>query len=93
MVTYINNKKLDTFYGEATITGATEEEYFEKADLSQVEDIDWVKSYFKTDLNPIKVEEGTIFVLVDQWWRGTDSKDFGLLPVERIQGKVLGYSR
>ncbi|WP_391201438.1 signal peptidase I [Psychrobacillus sp. L4] len=90
---YINNKRLDTFYGEATMTGSTEEEYFRKADLSRIEDIEWVKSYFKTDLNPIKVDEGTVFVLVDQWWRGTDSKDFGLLPIERIEGKVLGYSK
>jgi len=90
---YINHDRLDTFYGEATKTGATEEEYFENADLSGVADIDGVKRYFKTEMNPITVEEGTVFVLVDQWWRGTDSKDFGLLPVERIQGTVLGYSK
>lgn len=90
---YINNKRLNSFYGEATMTGATEEEYFEKADQSRVEDIDLVKSYFKTNMDPIKVDDGTVFVLVDQWWRGTDSKDFGLLPDERIQGRVLGYSR
>jgi len=90
---YINHEKLDTFYGEATKTGATEEEYFEHADLSGVEDIDAVKRYFKTEMNPVHVEEGTVFVLVDQWWRGTDSKDFGLLPVDRIQGTVLGYSK
>ena len=27
------------------------------------------------------------------WWRGTDSIDFGLLPVENIQGIVLGYKK
>lgn len=90
---YINHEKLDTFYGEATKTGATEEEYFEHADLSGVEDVNGVKRYFKTEMNPVQVEEGTVFVLVDQWWRGTDSKDFGLLPIERIQGTVLGYSK
>ena len=90
---YINHERLDTFYGEATKTGATEEEYFEHADLSRIEDVDGVKKYFKTEMNPVQVEEGTVFVLVDHWWRGTDSKDFGLLPVERIQGTVLGYSK
>lgn len=89
---YINNHRLDTFYGEATKMGETEEEFFENADLDRIENINWWKSYFKTEMNPVVVEEGTVFVLVDQWWRGTDSKDFGLLPVERIQGKVLGYS-
>nr|WP_272508351.1 signal peptidase I [Paenisporosarcina quisquiliarum] len=90
---YINNNRLDTFYGEATRTGLTEEEYFENNDLSGVVDVESVKRYFKTEMNPIQVKEGTVFVLVDQWWRGTDSKDFGLLPVERIQGTVLGYSK
>lgn len=90
---YINHEKLDTFYGEATVRGATEEKYFEHADLSRIEDVDGLKSYFKTEMNPVHVEEGTVFVLVDHWWRGTDSKDFGLLPVERIQGTVLGYSK
>ena len=90
---YINNERLDTFYGEATMTGATEEEYFENNDLSGVVDVDSVKRYFKTEMNPIQVEEGTVFVLVDQWWRGTDSKDIGLLPVKRIHGTVLGYSK
>jgi signal peptidase I len=90
---YINHEKLDTFYGEATRTGATEEEYFKHADLSNVEDIEGVKQYFKTEMNPVVVKEDTVFVLVDQWVRGIDSKDFGLLPVERIQGTVLGYSK
>lgn len=90
---YINNDRLDTFYGEATRTGATEEEYFKNNDLSGVVDVASVKRYFKTEMNPIQVEVGTVFVLVDQWWRGTDSKDFGVLPVERIQGTVLGYSK
>lgn len=90
---YINHARLDTFYGEATKTGATEEEYFENTDLSHIADVEEVKRYFKTEMNPITVEKGTVFVLVDQWWRGTDSKNFGLLPVERIQGTVLGYSK
>ena len=90
---YINNDRLESFYGEATRTGLTEEEYFENNDLSGVVDVESVKRYFKTEMDPIQVKEGTVFVLVDQWWRGTDSKDFGLLPVERIQGTVLGYSK
>lgn len=44
-------------------------------------------------MNPIKVEENTVFVLVDMWLRGSDSKDFGLLPLENVKGKVLGYKK
>lgn len=90
---YINNHRLDTFYGEATQRGLTEEEFFKRTDLDRYEDIDWWKVYFKREMDPVVVKEGTVFVLVDHWARGTDSKDFGLLPVERIQGKVLGYAK
>lgn len=92
-VVYINNQQLDTFYGEATIFGMGEDQYFQNADLSRLESIESTRTYFNTNMEPIQVEEGTVFVLVDAWWRGTDSKDFGLLPVERIQGKVLGYQK
>jgi len=90
---YINNHRLDTFYGEATELGLTEEEFFQRTDLDRYENIDSWKAYFKREMDPVVVKKGTVFVLVDQWWRGTDSKDFGLLPVERIQGKVLGYAK
>ena len=89
---YINDKKLDTFYGVATSLGLTKEEYFETAGLNNINKEEMEK-YFNTSMEPMKVEENTVFVLVDMWWRGTDSKDFGLLPVENIQGKVLGYKK
>lgn len=59
---------------------------------SNIEDEQAIWDYFEMDMEPIEVEENTVFVLVDQWWRGVDSKDFGLLPLDRIEGKVLGYS-
>lgn len=88
---YIDGKKLDTFYGYAASNGMNEEEYFANVPPeNRVNDEQW-REYFATSMEPIKVEEGAVFVLIDNWWRGFDSKDFGLLPVERIQGKVLGY--
>ncbi|MDI2588536.1 hypothetical protein OR571_15790 [Psychrobacillus sp. NEAU-3TGS] len=44
-------------------------------------------------MNPVEVRENKIFVLVDQWWRGTDSRDFGVLPMEEGEGKVVGYKK
>ena len=89
---YINNKELDTFYGVASSLGLKKEEYFETVNLNNVNKVEMEK-YFNTSMEPIKVEENTVFVLVDMWWRGTDSKDFGLLPEENIHGKVLGYKK
>ena len=89
---YINDEKLDTFYGVATSLGLTKEEYFETINLKNINKEE-MENYFNTSMEPIKVEDNAVFVLVDMWWRGTDSKDFGLLPEENIQGKVLGYKK
>lgn len=90
---YIDEQVLDTFYGRAVMHGMDEETYFEKMNPSNIVDEQSSRDYFNTNMEPIIVEEDTVFVLVDQWWRGTDSKNFGLLPLERVQGKVLGYSK
>ncbi|WP_052131395.1 signal peptidase I [Planococcus sp. CAU13] len=108
---YIDNRKLDTFYGVATDRGFEKDEYFEMAErnyeegtwtkdeeVSQKELITWVnmdakKEYFATSMEPVKVSDEAIFVLVDQWWRGTDSRDFGEISLEAVEGKVLGYAK
>ncbi|WP_062109974.1 signal peptidase I [Bacillus niameyensis] len=91
---YIDGKKLDTFYGTATVRGKREDEYFESIkDADHWVNIPSMKEYFKTTMDPVTVEEGTIFVLVDHWWRGFDSRDFGLISVDAVQGKVLGYKK
>lgn len=108
---YIDDKKLDTFYGAATSLGLSKDEYFKMVEqnveegtlttdieVSEEEQISWVnvdsmKEYFATSMEPVKVSNEAVFVLVDQWWRGTDSRDFGELPLEAIEGKVLGYAK
>ena len=108
---YVDDKKLDTFYGVATDRGLNKVEYFEMAEknidegtwttdeeVSKEELITWVnmdakKEYFATSMVPVKVSNEAVFVLVDLWWRGTDSKDFGELSLEVVKGKVLGYAK
>jgi signal peptidase I len=90
---FIDHKKLESFYSKATVRGMGEEEYFEKMDPSTIENEESMRSYFATNMKSVKVEENTVFVLVDQWWRGTDSRDFGVLPIDMIKGKVLGYKK
>lgn len=90
---FIDNKKLETFYSKATARGMGEEAYFEKMDPSNIGNEESMRSYFATNMKSVKVEENTVFVLVDQWWRGIDSRDFGGLPMDTIKGKVLGYKK
>lgn len=106
---YVDDKKLDTFYGVATDRGLAKDEYFEMIEqrieegsmtadeeVSKKELIGWVdldakKEDFATSMDPVKVSDEAIFVLVDLWWRGIDSRDFGELSLEAVEGKVLGY--
>jgi signal peptidase I len=90
---FIDFKKLDTFYSKATVRGMGEEEYFEKKKrVNRVEDASW-RTYFSTNMKSVRVTEDKVFVLVDHWWRGTDSRDFGLLSIKSVEGKVLGYKK
>lgn len=88
---WINGKKLDTFYGEATMHGLNEESYFEKISSENVENEESIRSSFNIDMKEIKIKENELFILVDQWWRGTDSRTYGPLSQDAILGIVLGY--
>ncbi|MHA6259047.1 signal peptidase I [Sporosarcina sp. CAU 1771] len=88
---YIDNQLLDTFYGKATMHGLGEEEYFKAVDSIVIEDEQGTRDYFNTNMDDVTVQENTVFVLVDQWWRGIDSRDYGTLPIEQIKGIVIGY--
>jgi signal peptidase I len=88
---FIDGKVLETFYAKATILGMDEEVYFSKKDTSKIVSLESTKEYFATNMDPVKVIEDTVFVLVDQWWRGTDSREFGVLPLDSVEGQVLGY--
>ena len=87
---YINNKKLDTFYGFATVRGLAKEEYFEKVSPENRNGYSMLDHY-NTTTEPVYVNEGTLFILVDHWWRGTDSRNYGPIPLEKVKGKIIGY--
>lgn len=108
---YVDDKKLDAFYGVATDKGLEKDEYFKMAEqniedgtwttdakVSEKERITWVnmdakEENFNTTMEPVKVSNEAVFVLVDQWWRGIDSREFGELPLKDVEGKVLGYAK
>jgi len=65
---YIDNKPLNTFYGVATSFGLTKDNYFKKMDKENYNK-ERMKDFFNTSMKPVLAEEGTVFVLVDTWWR------------------------
>ncbi|MFS0689675.1 signal peptidase I [Sporosarcina sp. 179-K 8C2 HS] len=87
---YIDGKMLDTFYGKATRRGAGEEEYFNTVPSSVYRDEKGIRDYFNMNMAAVTVEENTVFILVDQWWRGYDSREYGPLPIGEIEGIITG---
>lgn len=90
---WINERKLSAFYSEATMHGLTEEAYFEKVNANNIADEEMTRKYFSTSMSPVTLGKNEVFVLVDQWWRGIDSKDHGPLQTEQIIGLVKGYAQ
>lgn len=88
---FVNNQKLDTFYGKATIRGLDEKQYFEQTNPENIANKQLIEEYFKTSIEPIVVEDNTVFVLADNWLRGVDSRMFGLAHMEDINGIILGH--
>ncbi|MBD7983769.1 hypothetical protein H9649_04185 [Sporosarcina sp. Sa2YVA2] len=87
---FIDGKMLDTFYGKATTRGFGEEEYFEVTPSSAIADEQATRAYFNMDMPAENVEVNTVFILVDQWWRGYDSREYGPLPIGEIEGVITG---
>lgn len=85
---YIDDRKLDYFYSKALKTGLDEKRYFERSN----EDRGW-REYFSTDMKSQKTPRNAVFVLGDNWWRSLDSRDFGTVPIENVEGEVLGYKK
>lgn len=88
---YVNDEKLNTFYGEARSLGLTEVEYFERVSGENV-NIESMKEYFATSMEKVTILPGQVFILSDMWWRGMDSKEFGAIDWDKLIGKVEGYA-
>lgn len=90
---FINDRKLDYFYSTVTYFGMDEEEYFAKSTDDSKADEERQKEYFSTDMKSFLIPNDSVFVLGDSWWRSSDSRSFGALPMDEIKGKVLGYEK
>lgn len=89
---YINNSKLDTFYGKLLAGGMDAEEFNALADTNCDEACrDTHKKYFETNMEEIEVPADSVFILGDNALRSRGSLNFGPLPAVNIRGKVLGY--
>ena len=70
--------------------GLGEEEYFNTVPRSAIVNEQSTREYFNMNMAAVSVKENTVFILVDQWWRGYDSREFGPLPIGEIEGVIIG---
>ena len=90
---WIDSKKLEAFYAQATRRGLTEEDYFETTSPENIVNEAAIRKYFRTNMEAITLKENEYFVLVDQWWRGTDSRIFGPIQPHNIEGIIIGHEQ
>ncbi|MFY3790152.1 signal peptidase I [Ureibacillus sp. MALMAid1270] len=87
---YINDKKLDSFYGTAHRVGLDKENYFEKMDNEGNQyDKKSMMEVFETDMNEITLSEDEYYLIDDDWLQGK----MMVLKENDYIGKVVGYTK
>ncbi|MFC4712096.1 S26 family signal peptidase [Planococcus dechangensis] len=86
---YINDQQLDTFYGRAHRAGINSNEEYNQAMTKNgaPQNIDSMKEVFFQNTDDFRLAENEIFVLGDDWFRGSQQT----LTTSEVQGKVIGY--
>ena len=93
---YVDQRRLDSFYGRAHRIGSDIEglkkELVKHPDDRMKQNLELaIKGLESEQMDAFRVPDGHVFVIGDDWFRSFDSRHFGPLPIESIQGKVLGY--
>ncbi|MBS4188723.1 hypothetical protein KHA94_00630 [Bacillus sp. FJAT-49705] len=87
---FINDKKLDTFYGKAHRVGLDKDSYFKMMDKEGNDyDKEVMKKVFDYNLKEKKLAENEYYVISDDWLRG----NMKVLNRETVIGKVIGYTK
>lgn len=86
---YIDDKRLDSFYGHAQSRGLDQEAYANAVGEADVTHD--MEAYFDPTIEELAIPGDHVYVLGDMWWRSVDSRLFGPLSTPEIRGKVVGY--
>ncbi|KOR89234.1 signal peptidase I [Paenibacillus solani] len=93
---YINGKLLDAFYGRAHRHGADLDSLKKAIERIDLEDYirknmeNNVDNFEQLSMEEIEIPEDSVYLVGDDWLRSNDSKLFGPLPTDKIEGKVVG---
>ncbi|CAM3391375.1 signal peptidase I [Paenibacillus lactis] len=93
---YINGKMLDTFYGRAHRLGSDLDSLKEALERDNLENhirknIENNVDYFQQlSMEEIEIPEDHVYLVGDDWFRSNDSRLFGPLPTDKIEGRLVG---
>lgn len=93
---YINGKMLDAFYGRAHRLGSDLDSLKEALERDNLEshirkNIENIVEYFQQlSMEEFKIPEDHVYLVGDDWFRSNDSRLFGPLPTDKIEGRLVG---
>lgn len=93
---YINGKLLDAFYGRAHRLGDDLERLEKALERDDIEshirkNIENIVEYFQQmSMEEIEIPQDHVYLVGDDWFRSNDSRLFGPLPTDKIEGKLVG---
>ncbi|MCT1401330.1 signal peptidase I [Paenibacillus sp. p3-SID867] len=93
---FINGKLLDTFYGRAHRLGSDLESLKKALERNDLEmnirknienNVDYFQQY---SMKEIEIPDSSVYLVGDDWFRSNDSRLFGPLSKDNIEGKLVG---
>ena len=86
---YIDDQKLDTFYGRAHRRGYSSIEEYNEAmiEMNQPQNIDAMKEILSQSIEAFTLGQDEVYVTGDDWFRSHQL----IIKVDEIQAEVLGY--
>ena len=86
---YINDQKLETFYGRAHRMGYSSNDEYNKAlmEMDAPQNIDSMKEILSQSIEEVTLGEDEVYVTGDDWFRSRQE----IIGVDEIEAEVLGY--
>src|SRR5690606_18879944 len=86
---YIDDQKLETFYGHASRLGFSSNEEYNEALIEggASQNVDSMKDILSQSIEAFTLGEGEVYVTGDDWFRSRQQ----VIKVDEIEAEVLGY--
>ncbi|MBO9596205.1 MAG: signal peptidase I [Cohnella sp.] len=87
---FIDGKRLDTFYGKALMGGYDRQAFLAIPESPNINHAGIMKDVFDFSMNELTIPQDAVFLVGDDWSRSVDGRITGPIPIDLINGKVVG---